>query len=557
LISTGRRPAPAGGTTKYGSNVIQNFSYNIDPVTGNLNWRKDNSRNIQENFSYDDLNRLTGFGGATIAYDMKGNITDNTAVGSFAYETPAKPYAVKTITPYGTAIPLRNQDVTYNGMQRPATITENGYVAAFGYNDGAERVKMTLTNNGATQLTRYYLGGQYELDAQTGTERLYLGGDAYSAPAVYVKEAGSWNIYYICRDKQGSITHVVNADGYLKQELSYDPWGRLRNPATQQSYALGAEPALFLGRGYTGHEHLQQFGLINMNARLYDPAVGRFLSPDPYVQDPGNSQNYNRYSYCLNNPLKYTDPSGENYLENMLQHGWGFWYRGSYYSSSEDYCNQNLNGIPQGVYYDSFNQNYHNYAGGTVSYDQVYDNYLAPNVVISVDYFWITTSYMNGKNNGNNLAEFNVVSTKVYINKRATETTLDPAKLNSDINKDGVVIHNKNPYTKYWSLKEPYQVAEAMKKAYYAKYGKELNISTGSLGAEIYGHADLYQRGFMVDNTVDANCGLFPKDNNRIVWDALNVINKVPLLPALLVPPFLMPAALGAGLLIDYYFPNK
>ncbi len=61
-----------------------------------------------------------------------------------------------------------------------------------------------------------------------------------------------------------------------KQELSYDPWGRLRNPATQQVYAVGSEPTLFLGRGYTGHEHLTAFGLINMNARLYDPAVGRF-----------------------------------------------------------------------------------------------------------------------------------------------------------------------------------------------------------------------------------------------------------------------------------------
>ena len=48
-----------------------------------------------------------------------------------------------------------------------------------------------------------------------------------------------------------------------------------------------------------------------MNARLYDPAVGRFLSPDPYVQAPDFTQNFNRYSYCLNNPLRYTDPSGE------------------------------------------------------------------------------------------------------------------------------------------------------------------------------------------------------------------------------------------------------
>lgn len=118
-------------------------------------------------------------------------------------------------------------------------------------------------------------------------------------------------MYYIYRDLQGSITHITNSSGTLVQELSYDAWGRLRNPDTQVAYAPGAEPALFLGRGYTGHEHLQQFGLINMNARLYDPALGRFLSPDPYVQSPDFTQNYNRYSYCLNNPLKYTDPNGE------------------------------------------------------------------------------------------------------------------------------------------------------------------------------------------------------------------------------------------------------
>ncbi len=63
--------------------------------------------------------------------------------------------------------------------------------------------------------------------------------------------------------------------------------------------------------GYTGHEFLPGFGLINCNARLYDPALGRFLMPDPLIQDPASTQNFNRYSYCLNNPLKYTDESGE------------------------------------------------------------------------------------------------------------------------------------------------------------------------------------------------------------------------------------------------------
>lgn len=63
--------------------------------------------------------------------------------------------------------------------------------------------------------------------------------------------------------------------------------------------------------GYTLHEHYNDFGLINMNGRVYDPYMSTFLSPDNYIQAPDNSQNFNRYAYCLNNPLKYTDPDGE------------------------------------------------------------------------------------------------------------------------------------------------------------------------------------------------------------------------------------------------------
>ena len=94
-------------------------------------------------------------------------------------------------------------------------------------------------------------------------------------------------------------------------EYRYDPWGGRLDPATRTYYAPGEEPELMFGRGYTGHEHLPEYGLIHMNARLYDPQTGRFLSPDPYVQDPANTQSYNRYAYALNNPLRYIDPSGE------------------------------------------------------------------------------------------------------------------------------------------------------------------------------------------------------------------------------------------------------
>lgn len=72
-------------------------------------------------------------------------------------------------------------------------------------------------------------------------------------------------------------------------------------------------------RGYTSHEHLDKVNLINMpacrtlgrNGRLYDPLTARMLSPDPFVQNASSTQNFNRYSYCWNNPLKYTDPTGE------------------------------------------------------------------------------------------------------------------------------------------------------------------------------------------------------------------------------------------------------
>lgn len=82
----------------------------------------------------------------------------------------------------------------------------------------------------------------------------------------------------------------------------------------EQDFPLRREREGGSSRGFTGHEWLPWFNLYNMNGRLYDPLVGRFLSPDNNVQMPDYTQNFNRYSYALNNPLKYTDPDGENPL---------------------------------------------------------------------------------------------------------------------------------------------------------------------------------------------------------------------------------------------------
>ncbi|MCP3427996.1 RHS repeat-associated core domain-containing protein [Alteromonas sp. LMIT007] len=61
---------------------------------------------------------------------------------------------------------------------------------------------------------------------------------------------------------------------------------------------------------YTGHHSLNDVGIVHMGGRIYDASLGRFMQADPFVQAPNNSQNYNRYSYVLNNPMSYTDPSG-------------------------------------------------------------------------------------------------------------------------------------------------------------------------------------------------------------------------------------------------------
>ncbi len=116
-------------------------------------------------------------------------------------------------------------------------------------------------------------------------------------------------ICYPVTDYLGSIIALYAEDGTLIEKRSYDAWGRPRNPADWEDH----ENITFnvTNRGYTMHEHMLNAGLINMNGRVYDPVIGRMLSPDNYVQDMSNPQNYNRYTYVLNNPLKYVDPTGE------------------------------------------------------------------------------------------------------------------------------------------------------------------------------------------------------------------------------------------------------
>jgi RHS repeat-associated protein len=120
-----------------------------------------------------------------------------------------------------------------------------------------------------------------------------------------------------------STWNGVNFANPTPERQSFDTWGERRAPETQVAFRQGDGDAFRTGpenyeRGYTGHEQLDDSGLIHMNGRLYDPELGRMLSPDPVVQVPEYSQNFNRYSYVMNNPLNLTDPSGFSFFTDVL-----------------------------------------------------------------------------------------------------------------------------------------------------------------------------------------------------------------------------------------------
>ena len=205
------------------------------------------------------------------------------------------------------------------------SITGNGYKLEIEYGLENQRISQSLSSvnqYGQTTLllNKHFIGGlQEKIFYETGAEKTI---SYISSPegltAIEVKSGITSEWYTVFTDHLGSITTLVRESDGSKFELGYDAWGNRRNPATWVNYSGNlpdfiaiTDSDFITDRGFTGHEHLDMFGLINMNGRVYDPVASRFLSPDSFIQAPGLALNYNGYVYCLNNPLKYTDPDGE------------------------------------------------------------------------------------------------------------------------------------------------------------------------------------------------------------------------------------------------------
>ena len=240
-----------------------------------------------------------------IIYDNLGNISFKYDAGSMIYNS-TNPYAVRMITDVSDITSFGgSQDVTYTSFDKVKSISQDNKNLHISYGADRQRVRQTL-NVGEVSKTKRYFTPRYETISTGGTtKKIHYLTSSTGLFAIFALDSNnSGTMSYVIKDHQGSLNATVT--GGAVSHYNFDAWGRRRDPQTLSYDNVTAS----LDRGYTMHEHYDEFGLINMNGRLYDPLVGRMLSPDIVIQDEQNSQAYNRYSYCFNNPLRFTDPSG-------------------------------------------------------------------------------------------------------------------------------------------------------------------------------------------------------------------------------------------------------
>jgi len=301
----------------FGGKISLDYDFDAND-NGNLSKLMNLATSNYQDFDYDNLDRLTEVMTndvvATIEeiqYSANGNIKRKGPLTNYSYH-PSKINAITSLQNSDNSIPVSEQNISYNAFHQPSSIIEDIYELQLTYDPEGNRSSSTLFENGIEKRKRIYLGNyeiqEFPQDNRKQEIHYISGGNGLAA--ICVIEDGNEEIYYTYSDYLGSILTITDGLGNTVFEQSFDVWGRRRNPSNWSYSGLNQSPD-WLYRGYTGHEHYEEFGLINMNGRMYDPAVGRMLSPDNFVQDPNSTQSYNRYSYVNNNPLKYYDPSGE------------------------------------------------------------------------------------------------------------------------------------------------------------------------------------------------------------------------------------------------------
>ena len=420
-------------TTKT-STVIQDLDY-AWRSNGTLESRlsvTDAGDNREEVFTYDGLNRLEKAKtylnnnpqrDLDYSYNKLGNLISKTSTISadtqatgyqYGTSTNAGPHAVSQVTLNGVSTTLSydaNGAITqydystgpdtfieYNAANQPTTIVVGTSLTdtnpegkdEFNYGPDGERYykKSTYLDNSSVQQIQhtFYVGEFEESVLATDTNTNSIQKTRVGDNILHIKEqptTGSAieSFEYLHRDHLGGVNSITDETGHVLQQLAFEPYGS-RKQSDWLSNLNGTEEQTLLdslntntSRGYTGHEHLDRTGFIHMNGRVYDPKIGRFLSPDPIVQAPTNSQSWNRYTYAFNSPLSYTDPSGfESYGAAAAQATFGGSDNGDAYRGGPSTVghfspgNHDFPYLPDGsvwLFYNSSTITAEEYQGGT------------------------------------------------------------------------------------------------------------------------------------------------------------------------------------------------
>ena len=354
---------PGGGSPQ----SLQEQLYTYDAV-GQVTARVDEVTGQDETYTYDGLNRLTnwyflkipGYAAlgptnstqVAVQYDALGNITYKSDAGVYAYAA-AHAHGIASISggPLGnlgyaydangntTADGRRNYSWTSANKLSHIANMQNGDTTDFSFDADNQRIEQV--EQGASEMTMTIYGApNYEKVYHSNggmTEQKYYIMTPFGRTAVRtVRSDNTVEVRYLHQDALGSVTLVTDEYGRVETRFAYDPWGQRIKVVNARVNTNGE-----ITRGFTDHEHLEDFDLIHMNARVYDPATGRFLNADRVVQDMGDSQTYNRYSYCANNPVNVTDPTGNSFLSNLwnaLENVWKSFTSGTpWYEQNDPY----------------------------------------------------------------------------------------------------------------------------------------------------------------------------------------------------------------------------
>jgi RHS repeat-associated protein len=316
------------------SNSVLYYSYAWD-VAGNLTARAEWTLSVGETFTYDTTNRVTGssIGGTakSVSYDGDGNITYKSDLGTYNYNASgsAQPHAIQSITGTvnsgsgyvtnpsyaydnnGNMLSGGGRSVSYTATNQASSMAlPGGGTISYQYDTFDQRYQQAAPEGTTVYWNAQGVTSEQYTAAGTGavTWRSYLTAAGEKIGMMVQPAGGAATPIYFHSDHLGSIVALTNSAGTVIERDDYDPWGKRRN--TNGTDDPGDTLTSQTTRGYTGEEHVADVALINLNARMYDPQIGKFMGSDPLVASPYTSQGWNRFAYAGNNPLNATDPTG-------------------------------------------------------------------------------------------------------------------------------------------------------------------------------------------------------------------------------------------------------